>query len=55
MQLDEFFAAACEMVKRGVDPQRMREELECAIRISTAGADARVSFAFDLPSPCQPR
>ena len=32
MQLDEFFAAVCEMVNRGVDPQRLREELECAVK-----------------------
>lgn len=31
MQLDELYAGLCEMLKRGVSPVRLREELESAI------------------------
>ena len=34
MNLDELFAALIVMLHRGVDPDRLREELELAIKLS---------------------
>ena len=51
MQLDEFFAGVCEMVNRGVDPQRLREELECAVSTCSHQISSFPHFVTDSRVP----